>query len=197
MPGLTTAAMRGGAVNIDELRYGIERMPPAQYLAASYYERHLFTTELNLVDKGVLTRNDIDQRVTLLLRDPSAAQRRDRPELAREFVKARLHSELPQSADGSQAGFQPGDAVVARNIHRVGHTRLPRYVRGKRGVIDRFHGVEPLPDASAQGRGPAPEPLYSVRFAVAALWGTAVEGPGSVYVDLWESYLEPLREDRP
>src|SRR4029453_6124114 len=56
VPGITTAAARGGGVNLDQFRYGIERMRPAHYLSASYYERHLFTAELNLVEKGVLTR---------------------------------------------------------------------------------------------------------------------------------------------
>jgi nitrile hydratase len=68
-------------------------------------------------------------------------------------------------------------------------------VRGKRGTIDRQYGVEPLPDASAAGLGPAPEPLYSVRFEAEELWGKSADGRGSVNVDLWESYLEQPRED--
>ncbi len=54
-----------------------------------------------------------------------------------------------RDAAGAEARFAPGDAVVARDIHPEGHTRLPRYARGKRGVIDRLHGVFVFPDSSA------------------------------------------------
>jgi nitrile hydratase len=194
LPGVTNAAARAG-VNLDQFRYGIERMPPAHYLAASYYERHLFTCELNLVEKGVLTRDEIEQRIELLQRDPGSRPRRDDAGLASQIIQARLASTPLPAVDTAAARYKPGDAVVARNVHPRGHTRLPRYVRGKRGIVDRSYGLEPLPDASARGLGPAPEPLYSVRFAPHELWGSTADGRGSVNVDLWESYLEPPRED--
>ena len=84
---------------------------------------------------------------------------------------------------------------MTRNVHPRGHTRLPRYARGKHGVIHHLHGVETLPDANAHGRGPSPEPLYSVRFEAVELWGASADGPGRVYIDLWQSYLEPHQED--
>src|SRR5262245_40825637 len=92
VPGLTTAASRSAGVNLDQFRYGIERMPPADYLSASYYERHLFTAELNLVEKGVLTRDEIDRRIEQLQQDPGTRARRDDPELARRVIQARLAS---------------------------------------------------------------------------------------------------------
>jgi nitrile hydratase subunit beta len=194
VPGLVTGATRSGGMNIDSFRHGIERMPPAEYLSASYYERHLFTAELNLVEKGVLTPQEIEARIELLRRDPLAAPRREDRQDAEHVLRARLTSEPPPSADASRARYQPGDPVVTRTVHPHGHTRLPRYARDKRGVIERFHGIDTLPDANAHGRGPAAEPLYSVRFAASELWGESAEGPGSVYIDLWESYLEPLEE---
>jgi nitrile hydratase len=195
VPALVTAARESGAMNIDEFRHGIERMPPAQYLAASYYERHLFTTERNLVAKGVLTADEIEARVALLRSDPAAAVRRDDPAKAQSVIGARRGSEPLPPFDAALARFQPGDLVQTRNVHPRGHTRLPRYARGKQGVIHCLHGVETLPDANAHGRGPSPEPLYSVRFAASELWGASADGPGSVYIDLWQSYLEPLQED--
>jgi nitrile hydratase len=92
--------------------------------------------------------------------------------------------------DGPAACFEPGDPVVTRNVHPRGHTRLPRYARGKRGVVNRVHGAHPLADANAAGQGPRMEPLYSVRFDAQELWGESADGRGSVYIDLWESYLE-------
>ncbi|HEY1294298.1 MAG TPA: nitrile hydratase subunit beta [Chloroflexota bacterium] len=194
IPGLTSAA-RGAGINLDQFRYAIERMPPAQYLSVSYYERHLFSAELNLIEQGVLTPEEIEQRLDLLRRDPAAGTRRDEPAVTSSIIEARLASELPPAIDTASARFKPGDAVVVRNVHPSGHTRMPRYVRGKRGTIDRLYGLEPLPDASAAGRGSVPEPLYSVRFEAEVLWGKSADGRGSVNVDLWESYLEQPRED--
>jgi nitrile hydratase beta subunit len=194
VPGLAGAASRSGAT-VDEFRHGIEIMAPARYLAASYYERHLFTIELSLLERGVLTTDEIEARVELLRTDPSAVARRDDPGLAEATIRARTESRLPPTSDPARARFQPGDDVVTRNVHVQGHTRLPRYARGKRGVIHLFQGVETLPDANAHHRGPSPEPLYSVRFDARELWGPSADGPGSVYIDLWESYLEPFQEE--
>jgi nitrile hydratase len=81
--------------------------------------------------------------------------------------------------------------VRARNIHPEGHTRLPRYVRGKRGVITKDHGVWALQDTDADGeRVGDPQHVYTVRFASRELWGEAASRLDSVYVDMWEDYLE-------
>jgi nitrile hydratase len=82
--------------------------------------------------------------------------------------------------------------VRARNLNPTGHTRLPRYVRGKIGAIDRVHGVFVFPDTNAHFRGESPQHLYSVRFEARELWGAQATAPGAVYVDLWEDYLDAL-----
>ena len=87
--------------------------------------------------------------------------------------------------------FKPGDRVVARNIHPLGHTRLPRYVRGRGGVIDRDHGVFVFPDTNALEQGEKPQHVYSVRFAGRELWGPGALARDSVYVDVWDDYLDP------
>jgi hypothetical protein len=91
----------------------------------------------------------------------------------------------------AQPRFQPGAAVRARNMHPTGHTRLPRYVRGRTGVIERHHGAHVFPDSNAQFLGEAPQHLYTVRFAAREVWGEAAHTRDAVYLDLWESYLEP------
>ncbi len=89
------------------------------------------------------------------------------------------------------ARFKPGDRVAVRNINPLGHTRAPRYIRCKEGVIDRHHGAHVFPDSSAHGRGPDPRHLYSVRFEGEAVWGPDSPAREALYLDLWDSYLEP------
>ena len=97
---------------------------------------------------------------------------------------ARVDEEVP-------AKFAPGDEVITRNINPLGHTRLPRYARGKRGVIERHHGVFVFPDAHAAGKGKCPQNLYSVRFSARELWGAEARDGNAVYLDLWDDYLDP------
>jgi hypothetical protein len=50
-------------MNVDELRRGIESMPPDAYEKASYYERWLFSAETILTEKGVLEPGELDRRL--------------------------------------------------------------------------------------------------------------------------------------
>jgi nitrile hydratase beta subunit len=87
--------------------------------------------------------------------------------------------------------FQAGQRVRARNINPTGHTRLPRYARGKIGTIDRDHGVYVFPDTNAHFQGENPQRVYSVRFVARELWGEQASPRDSVYIDMWDTYLEP------
>ncbi|HEX5822839.1 MAG TPA: nitrile hydratase subunit beta [Candidatus Limnocylindrales bacterium] len=89
-----------------------------------------------------------------------------------------------------EASFVPGDRVVTRNLNPSGHTRLPRYARGKRGVVESVHGPFLLPDTNAHHRSLDREPVYTVRFEARELWGDAAEPRQTVSIDLWQSYLE-------
>jgi nitrile hydratase subunit beta len=175
-----------GYFTIDAFRYGIERMDPAHYLRAPYFERWLASTERNLLENGFLTSDELDDRTEYFRRHPEAIRPRGvvttpMPEPPDESV----HSPLPASQ------FAVGDAVITRNIHSPGHTRLPRYARGKRGIVQRLHGPQIFPDTNALGLGENPQPLYSVCFDARELWGDSAEPRQTVSLDLWESYLEP------
>ena len=160
-------------------RHARERMPAAQYLAASYYEKWLYGLELLLVERGLLTREEIE---TGRARGGASGKRVLRAADVEKVLTKGRGFKLPD--DGAPPRFKPGDRVVARNIHPTGHTRLPRYARGKRGVIDRDHGVFIFADANAQGLGPKPQHLYSVRFEGTELWGPLAEARVAVYLDL-------------
>ncbi|MDP6344008.1 MAG: nitrile hydratase subunit beta [Alphaproteobacteria bacterium] len=97
---------------------------------------------------------------------------------------ARLDLDIP-------ARFKAGDLVVARNINPPGHTRLPRYIRGKQGSIRRDHGVFHFPDAAAHGLTDRPQHTYSVRFSAQELWGPEAPQKDALYIDMWDDYLEP------
>lgn len=88
------------------------------------------------------------------------------------------------------AAFQVGDPVCTKQLSIGHHTRLPAYVRGKRGVIHAHHGAHVFADLSAQGMEQG-QHLYSVVFAAGDLWLEATDNNDRVFVDLWESYLEP------
>jgi nitrile hydratase len=162
---------RRGLYNLDEFRQAIERIPPARYLESGYYERWLTALEALLVEKGVVTREELASgRASSPAPPPAPRPPDDRPPL--------------------RPCFAAGDVVVARRAHPAGHTRLPRYVRGRRGVVRSVHGPFLLPDAHVRGRREW-QPVYAVEFSARELWGEDGTGGDVVCVDLWESYLEP------
>ena len=181
---LIGVANRAAQVNIDEFRHAIERMPPARYLASSYYERWLAAVETLLVERGVLTRKEL-----LAKQDASID-----PALIASAVTA--HGPAPvKDKPGSKsprARFVKGDRVRARNLNPVGHTRLPRYVRGKTGVVARDWGVFVFPDTNAHHAGTKRQHCYSVSFDARELWGKPANSRERLYIDLWEDYLEPI-----
>jgi len=192
--GMTLTAMGRGVCNVDEFRRAIERMPPARYLAATYYEKWLDGITRLFVEKGVVTEAQIQARPAFFAARPDAA--------ATAALTGPLPERVPFNAGwvqdvvretATRPRFAPGDPVITRNIHPRGHTRLPRYARGKRGVIHRLHGVHVFPDSNAHGLGEQPQPLYSVRFEAKELWGEDAQPNQWVHIDLWESYLEPGR----
>jgi nitrile hydratase len=182
---LTVAAGAHRKWNIDVSRHSRERMPPAAYLAATYYERWLYGLEKLLVERGLVTAKELEAGrpeskgdETRTLRAAGVA------DFLRVRIRARLVDDVPPK-------FRAGDRVLARNIHPAGHTRLPRYARGRRGVIDRDHGVFIFPDTSAMSGDRKPQHLYSVRFAARELWGPDASTRDSVIVNLWDDHLDP------
>jgi nitrile hydratase subunit beta len=174
--------------NLDAFRYGIERMNPAHYLRAPYFERWLETIATNMIEAGHLTREELQARTELLRDDREIAlphQARGTPRVPPPPLPARpLMPELTPR-------FTVGEAVATLNIHPSGHTRLPRYARGKQGVIHRIHGPHVFADTNADGRGQHPQVVYNVRFDGQELWGASAESGTTVSLDLWESYLAP------
>jgi nitrile hydratase len=173
-----------GRWNSDISRFSRERMPPADYLAATYYERWLFGLQTLLVEHGLITAQELmSGRAATKAGDVTVLRAPDVAALMRGRSSARVAADVPPK-------FKSGDAVVARRINPVGHTRLPRYVRGRRGTIHIDHGVFTFPDTNAMSRDPKPQHCYSVRFGARELWGPLVAARDSVYLDLFDDYLD-------
>lgn len=191
--GTFFATIGQGMYNLDEFRHGIEVMGPAHYLTSSYYEHWLATMEKNLVEKGVIDQDELTARTQEFLEDPDASvPQTEKPDLANNLSGLILAGASTRREVSSKPRFEVGDRVRTRNTHPGGHTRLPQYTRDKQGVIERAYDAFVLPDANAHGEGESPQYVYCVRFDAEELWGDSAESREVVYVDLWESYLEPL-----
>ena len=174
-------------------RNNIENMDPAHYLSSSYYEKWLYSRIKGLIDAGVLTPEELEKRMALFRDDPNAESpvHPDPAAVQAELKRSRPAAPLPQPMD-IQPQFSTGDRVQSRNIHPTGHTRLPRYARGKYGTVTNFYGTYNLQDTELPaGCATRQQPLYAVRFDAVELWGSAAETKSAVYLDMWESYLEP------
>jgi nitrile hydratase beta subunit len=184
--GVTLAVGATGAWNIDMSRHARETLPPAEYLASSYYEIWTKGIEKLVVKTGLVSEEEL--RLGRALDAPASVKR----VLKAADVPATLARGGPADRPTPHpARFAVGDRVVARNMHPKGHTRLPRYARGKKGAIERVHGAHVFPDSNAHGEGENPQWLYTVRFSGRELWGEEADPRLIVSIDAWESYLEP------
>lgn len=173
---------------IDRRRHALETLDPITYISSSYYERWLARLENLALEDGLLTEEELTSgqssapaTVTASPLDASAAQ-------------AVVEQGRPASRDTGRVSprFSVGDRIRARDTRPSGHTRLPRYARGRAGVVARLHGTHCFPDTNAHGRGENPQPLYSVAFSATELWGSHAPPQDRLFIDLWEDYLEPV-----
>jgi len=157
-----------------EFRHSIERMDPGHYLTSGYYEHWLTAAATLAVEHGLVTGSELEARAGG--RIPLSG-----PVLAPAVVDA--------GPDVCNPRFEARDRVRVREWHPSGHTRCPRYVRGKIGTVVRVDGIYSVPDVEAHGTARRYEPTYSVRFEAQELWRDGQRGV-LVHVDLWDSYLE-------
>ncbi len=185
--GVTLSCGAFGAWTIDESRHARENIPPATYLAASYYEiwiraletllqRHGFVSGAELAEGRMLEKGATPKRVLTAQMVPAV--------LARGGPCDRPVDTAPRFAAGAR--------VRTRNVNPATHTRLPRYARGKIGIVETVQGSFVFPDDSAHGEGENPQWVYTVVFDGAEIWGEGAAPGLTVSIDAWESYLEPV-----
>jgi nitrile hydratase len=172
--------------SLDAFRHQMERIPAADYLRISYYEKWLAAVTERLIESGLISRHELESG------RPAPGSSKATPALTADQVPFMLRSgALASRAVEVAPRFHPGQRVRTSNIHPAGHTRLPRYARDKQGVIERNHGVYVFPDTTAHSLGEEPQHVYSVRFTARELWGSEASPRDTVNIDLWDNYLEP------
>ena len=172
----------------DHLRREIERIPPAEYLRSSYYELWLRSITSILRERNVVSCADLDAPETVTPRTlcPAAI----RPDAVAAAVSAGA-STRAATAEIPKA-LAVGDRVMVRNNHPYHHTRVPQYIRGRKGRVIMDHGVFSFPDTNSQDRGECPQHCYTVEFEASEVWGDQADQTETVMLDLWESYLQRL-----
>lgn len=166
-------------------RVEIEAIPAADYLRMSYYERWLTSINEQIVKNELVTRTEIEH----CRADPGSVKATPSltPAEARETTFRTPQSELEVEI---AARFQVGERVRGRNMQPTTHTRMPRYTRGKTGVVERDRGVFGLPDNEVYSLDPKPQHVYLIRFTARELWGEIASAHDSLYIDMWDDYLE-------
>ena len=183
--GMVQASAGDSSWTIDWFRHCRELIAPADYLTRTYFDHWALTLAAEMIDAGYITLDELKLGVSAFIPEPG-----DPPTTAEE---ARAYVKKPRKYSAevdSPPAFAVGDAVRGKQLGHSGHTRLPGYARGRKGKISAYHGAHLLPDASARGEKRA-EHLYTVGFAASELWAEARDRRDHVFVDLWESYLEP------
>jgi nitrile hydratase len=169
---------------IDRSRAVIEELPPVDYLSMSYYEKWAVRLEKLLLESGLVDADEIKAGHSLRPGKP----------LPRTLAAAEVSTALTRGSYArpapAPARFKIGDRVRTQNMHPTTHTRLPRYARGRTGVIESVRGCHVFPDTVAIGQGENPQWLYTVRFDGRELWGKSADPTLKVSIEAWEPYLE-------
>jgi nitrile hydratase subunit beta len=180
-------AARIAGTNLHAFRHAIERVPPDEYLVG-YWNRWTIGAQIMMEDSGILTDEEVRARAARL-------SGRDVPEPpAPEPHKPQMPSGGAgnlRTADSPPA-FAVGDRVRVADMNPVGHTRLPRYVRRRAGMVTAIQPCQVFPDTAAHFAGENPQHCYAVEFDSRELWGPDAE-QFRLSVDLFEPYLEPVR----
>ena len=182
---LTVAMGAWGKWNIDASRFQRESLGPLEYLQFTYYERWIAGLADLMVAQGLVTVEEIAQA-----KAAAGSQKQTPPLKAADVLPAMMRGGPSARPLNVTPRFAAGDQVRTSREHPEGHTRLPRYARGRVGTVELLHGGHVFPDSNSKFEGEAPQHLYTVRFTAQELWGPSASPRDSVTLDLWESYLE-------
>ena len=179
---ISRAMLYSRAWNLDMFRHAQERLPATTYLSVSYYHRWMLAIRNNALERGIVTEAELESGHSS---GPGVAPQRalNRDSVQRSFVLGQFHREVQR-----EPGFAVGDAVRTANQHPTGHTRLPRYARGRTGRVEAVRGFHVFPDSAAHG-SEDPQWLYTVTFDSREIWGADADPTMVVSIDAFEPYL--------
>ena len=187
--GRVMALMRAmgaaGAWNIDMFRATRESQSPSVYLNSSYYKSWALVVETLAAKRGYVGPDELAAGHAL-----HPAKPLPRAVLRPDGVPAAVRRARYERPSTAPPLFEAGARVRTKNMHPATHTRLPRYARGRLGVIDRVLGFQVFPDSSALGGSDEARWLYVVVFEGRELWGDDADAALKVSIDAFEPYLE-------
>ncbi len=188
--GLQRSILALGIWNIDVFRYAQESIKPAEYLRWSYYERWITTLTQTSIEKSLVSEEELlaEKGVSI---DPSVVQKRlSRRDIHKAFVRGNF-----ERASDAKPRFNIGDRVKTKQLNPLGHTRLPRYARGKLGTVIALRGTHVFPDSVVDCGAEDPQWLYTVDFSGRELWGEQCDEKLTVSIDAFEPYLLNSEDD--
>jgi nitrile hydratase subunit beta len=174
-----------GLWTIDGGRASLETLPPATYLASTYYQRWFLGLERRVVAHGLVGADELAAGHSL--HEPKKLPHQFAPA---DAAKPPIRGNFARPTN-TPARFKPGDRVRTANINPTTHTRLPRYARDKEGVVEAIRGCHVYPDTAAIGAGDNPQWLYTVVFTGRELWGEEADPSIKVSIEAFEPYLLP------
>lgn len=176
-----------GGLNIDTQRFAREMLPPEVYLSSSYYKKWVLAIENQLIERNMIGADEVAAGHSMRQSPPLMRGKFTLEDVKRCETRGSFARE-PKAP----ALFKINDRVRAKNINPVTHTRLPRYVRGHTGLVERINGCHVFPDTNAHGQGDHPQWLYTVVFDGRELWGSDSDPALKVSIDAFEPYLEKV-----
>lgn len=190
--GVHILTLMTGFYTADETRHSMERIPALRWLQGSYYEHWLDGTAKLLIEKGIATEEELRTgQATEALPDWVARLKAIPAEDVAAIVSTNHNKHGVIDHDPL---FKKGDRVVTKNIHPKNHTRLPRYIRGHVGVVHEYRGPFFYADARNINNPTVACHTYTVRFEGAELWGESAGPKDAVYIEMYETYLEPAND---
>jgi nitrile hydratase len=183
---LALLSMRLSGTNLDAFRHAMNRLDRADYFDDGYYGRWLHGAENLLYDSAIIAPGTVEARAARLA-GSSEVEVPAAPTPSKPDYAPTAGGSLRTVGDPQR--FSVGDSVRARDVEPTGHTRLPRYVRGRVGTITMIQPAQVLPDSHAHFQAENAQWVYTVRFPSRTLFGADAE-EFDLNIDLYESYLE-------
>jgi nitrile hydratase len=147
------------------------------------------------MEKGYVTEAEVQTKMRDITAEPPPSHLAPYRHIMPYVASPQRRTVIPPSGSATKEEAMPqyavGDVVRVKAGAPLGHTRVPRYVRGKVGVITHLHGNFILPDQRVADGSTLYQPVYRVCFAAQHVWGNDAAPKDKLYLEMWEAYIEP------